>query len=177
MIDPAAQALVGDQAGQLRGHPQAIGPTEMLERRRGDRREPELRPGQGRGGEEGERLLAEDLVTDRLVEEVTGRQARRAAVALIENALGLEEQRLAEALRADHDELVIAIEIQEVVDLRRVVQESVVEIFGDANVVVVHGPRAHTHSVPQRIIQIGAIMKPDLLLIPMGARYPEMRAT
>src|SRR5439155_25553433 len=106
----------------------------------------ELRPGQGRCGEEGQGLLAEDLVADRLVEEVAGWQARRPPVALIEDALGLEEKRLAEALRADHDELVIAIEIQEAVDLRRVVQERVVEIFGDANVVGVHGPRAHTHS-------------------------------
>jgi len=75
-----------------------------------------------------------------------GRQAGRPSVALVEDALGLEEERLAEALRPDHDELVIAIEIQEAVDLRRMVQESVVEIFGDANVVGVHGPRAHGNS-------------------------------
>jgi hypothetical protein len=85
-----------------------IATGELTARSRGDRREPELRPGQRRVGEEGDRLLAE-------------------------------------ALRADHDELLIAIEIQKGVDLRRVVQERVVEIFGDANVVGVHGPGAHAN--------------------------------
>ena len=63
-----------------------------------------------------------------------------------EDALGLEEQRLAEALRPDDDELVVPIQAQEVVDLGRAVQQSLVEVFGDADVVGVHGPRSHTNS-------------------------------
>ena len=65
--------------------------------------------GSGDAAKNGDRLAAEDLVADRLVEQVAARQADRVALALVEDALGLEEQRLAEALGADDDELVVAV--------------------------------------------------------------------
>jgi hypothetical protein len=86
-----------------------------------DRGEPDLRPRQRRGREERDRLAAEDLVADRLVEQVAARQAGREALALVEDALGLQQQRLAEALGADDDELVVAVRRQEAVDLGRAV--------------------------------------------------------
>ena len=51
------------------------------------------------------------------------RQARRPPVSLVEDALGLQQQRLAESLGGDDDELVVAIRGQEAVDLGRPVQE------------------------------------------------------
>ena len=105
--------------------------------------EPDLRPRQRRGREQGDRLAAEDLVADRLVEQVAARQADRLALALVEDALGLQQQRLAEALGADDDELVVAPGREERVDLGRAVQQRVVEVLGDPDVVGVHGPRAH----------------------------------
>src|SRR4029453_11633192 len=67
MVNDAVQSLVGHQARQLRSDFQAVGPANMLERRRRDGREPQLRPRQRRGGEEGECLLAKDLVADWLL--------------------------------------------------------------------------------------------------------------
>jgi hypothetical protein len=64
----------------------------------------------------------------------------------MEDALGLEEQRLPEALGPDDDELVVAVEAQEVVDLGRTVQQRLVEVLGDADVIGVHGPRPHRSS-------------------------------
>ena len=68
--------------------------------------------GSERRREERERLLAEDLVADRLVEQVAGGQADRPRLALVEDALGLQQQRLAEALGADDDELVVAVRLR-----------------------------------------------------------------
>ena len=76
------------------------------------------------------------------------RQADRLALALVEDALGLEQQRLAEALGADDDELVVAVRRQEGVDLGRAVQQRLVEVLGDPDVVGVHGPRTHRRSPP-----------------------------
>ena len=135
--------------GEPRVHLEPVGLAEMLQRGRRDRRQPDLRPRQRRGREERQRVLAEDLVADGLVEEIAGRQADRPRLALVEDALGLEEERLAEALRADDDELVVAVEAQEVVDLGRAVQQGLVEVLGDADVVGVHGPRSHMPSCPE----------------------------
>ena len=76
----------------------------------------------------------------------SGGQADRPRLALVEDALGFQEQRLPEPLGADDDELVVAVEAQEVVDLGRPMQERVVEVFGHADVVGVHGPCPHTAS-------------------------------
>src|SRR5438270_251008 len=99
-----------------------------------------------RSVEERDRFAAEDLVADRLVEQAAARQARGLAFALVEDALGLEQQRLAEALGADDDELVVAPGCEEGVDLGRAVQQRVVEVLGDADVVGIDGPGAHRGS-------------------------------
>jgi hypothetical protein len=88
----------------------------VLEHRQGDGGEPDLGPGQGRRREEGDGLAAEDLVADRLVEQVAGRQADGEAGALVEDPLRLEQQRLAEALGADDDELVVPLRREEGID-------------------------------------------------------------
>ena len=115
----------------------------MLEDRDGDGRQPQLRPRKRGHGQERQLLLPEDLVADRLVEEVPDRQAGGAPLLLVQDALGFQQKRLAEPLRPDDDELVVAVETEEGVDLGRPVQQRVVEIFGDPDVVGVHGPRAH----------------------------------
>ena len=76
------------------------------------------------------------------------RQADRLALALVEDALGLEEQRLAEALGADDDELVVAPRREEGVDLGRAVEQRLVEVLGHPDVVGIHGPRTHRHFPP-----------------------------
>ena len=143
VVDDAVQLGVGDQAGQPRADLQPVGRADVLEHGQRDRREPDLRPRQRRRGEQRDRLAAEDLVADRLVEQVAARQADGVALALVEDALGLEQQRLAEALGADDDELVVAPRGQEAVDLGRTVQQRLVEILGNADVVGVDGPGAH----------------------------------
>jgi hypothetical protein len=77
MVDNAPEAAVGNQRGELPVDRERVEPLEVLER--GDRhcRQPQLRPRQRRCGEESERPLAEDLVADRLVEEIARGQARR----------------------------------------------------------------------------------------------------
>ena len=143
VVDDAVQPGVGDQAAEAGADLEVVERVEVLERRHRDRRQPDLRPGQRRGGEQGDRLAAEDLVADRLVEQVAARQADRVAFALVEDALGLEQQRLAEALGADDDELVVAPRREEGVDLGRAVEQRLVEILGHPDVVGIHGPRAH----------------------------------
>ena len=64
-------------------------------------------------------------------------------LALIEDALRLEQQRLAETLGCYDDELVVAVRRQEAVDLGRAVEQRLVEVLGDPDVVGVHGPRSH----------------------------------
>jgi hypothetical protein len=141
VVHHAAQVAVGDEAGEARAHLEAVRPVEALQRRERDGREPDLRPPQRRTGVELDGLLAEDLVADRLVEQLVVRQAGD-ATPLRQHALGLEQKRLAEALRAHHDEL-LAAGAQELLDLRRPVQDRRVEVLGDANVVGVYGPGAH----------------------------------
>ena len=119
------------------------GRAGMLERGHRDGGEPYLRPRQRRRGKERDRLAAEDLVADRLVEQIVARQADRVPFALVQDALGLEEQRLAEALGSDDDELVVAGGREEAVDLGRPVEQGLVEVLRDADVVGVHRPRSH----------------------------------
>jgi hypothetical protein len=76
VVDHAVQLRVGDQPPS-RGRPQAVGRADLLQRGHRDRGEPDLRPRQRRRGEERDRLAAEDLVADRLVEQVAARQAGR----------------------------------------------------------------------------------------------------
>ena len=67
-------------------------------------------------------------------------------LALVEDALGLEEQGLAESLGADDDELVVPVRTQKAVDLGRAVEQGLVEVLCHPDVVRVHGPCAHTFS-------------------------------
>src|SRR6185295_14816002 len=101
----AAQVGVGEQVLQARAHVEAGDAIETLEGRERDRRQPHLRPPERRPRVERDRLHAEDLVADRLVEEAPLGKADDAAAGLREDALGLQEERLPEALRADDDEL------------------------------------------------------------------------
>src|SRR5262249_62178314 len=69
---------------------------------------------------------------------------RDADGALLEgSALGLEQQRLAEALGGDDDELVAALRREKGLDARRLMKLAGAEIVGDLNVVRIHGPGAH----------------------------------
>lgn len=86
---------------------------------------------------------AEDLVADGLVEQVAGGQTSRPAVALVENPLGLEEQRLPEPLGGDDDELVVPVRGQEAVDLGSPVEQGLVEVLCHSDVVGVNGPGSH----------------------------------
>src|SRR5262249_39721329 len=98
------------------------------------------------------RLPAEDLVADRLVEKVADGQAggaalvllQIAAVALVEDALGFEQEGLPEPLGRDDDELVVPIRGQEAVDLGCPVEERFVDVLGHADVVGVNRPGSHT---------------------------------
>src|SRR6266568_4379633 len=67
----------------------------------------------------------------------------RPAASLIEDSLGLEEQRLPEALGGDDDELVVPVGREEAVDLRRPVEQGLVEVLCDTDVVGVYGPGSH----------------------------------
>ncbi|MFQ5567753.1 MAG: hypothetical protein ACE5EU_15485, partial [Paracoccaceae bacterium] len=73
-------------------------------------------------------------------------KSRRPSPLLVQDALGLEEERLPEPLGADNNELVVAVHVQEGVDLRRSMQQSIVEIFDDTDIVSVYSPRSHTLS-------------------------------
>ena len=143
MIDDAVQAVVVDQPGEARVDLEIVHRVGVLEGRDRDGREPELRPGQGGGGEKPERLTAEDLVADRLVEQVAGGKTPRSAFSLVEDPLGLEEERLAEPLGRDDDELVIPVRSQEAVDLGSPVEERLIEILRYPNVIGVNGPGSH----------------------------------
>src|SRR5437016_263756 len=143
MIDDAVQPVVLDESGEPRADLEPVHRADMLEGGRGDGGEPELRPRQRGSSEEGERLPAEYLVADRLVEQVAGGQTSRPALSLIENPLGLQEQRLPESLGGDDDELVIPVRRQEAVDLRSPVEERFVEILRHADVIGVNGPGSH----------------------------------
>ena len=70
-----------------------------------------------------------------------GRQPDRPS--LVEDALGLEEQRLAEALGGDDDELVVPIRGEEAVDLGRPVEERLVEVVRHPDVIGVNRPGSH----------------------------------
>ena len=144
--------MVDDAVELLRRsiRPVSLGPTfspsaapRCLRTASGDRGEPQLRPRQRGRREERQRLPAEDLVADRLVEQIAGGQTCRPRLALVEDALGLEEQCLPESLGPDDDELVIPVGAQEVVDLGRPVEQGLVEVLRHADVVGVHGPRSH----------------------------------
>jgi hypothetical protein len=143
VIDHAVQAVVVDEPGEARAHPEIVHLARVLEGGHGDGGEPQLRPRQGGGGEEGEGLAAEDLVADGLIEQIAGGQAARPALALVEDALGLEEQRLAEALGGDDDELVIPVRGEEAVDLGRPVEERLVEVVHHPDVIGVNRPGSH----------------------------------
>jgi hypothetical protein len=143
VIDDAAEAIVVDQAGQSRVHLEAVQLADVLEGGDGDGREPELRPRQRRSGEERERLPAEDLIADRLVEEVPDGETARPAASLIEDSLGLEEQRLPEPLGGDDDELVVPVGREEAVDLGRPVEQGLVKVLRNTDVVGVNGPGSH----------------------------------
>ena len=143
MIDHAVQSVVVDEPGEARADPEIVHLARVLEGGHGDGSEPQLRPRQGGSGEEGEGLAAEDLVADGLVEQIAGGQAARPAVALVQDALGLEEQRLAEALGGDDDELVIPIRGEEAVDLGRPVEERLVEVVRHPDVIGVNRPGSH----------------------------------
>ena len=109
MIDDAVQLLVGDQARQPRVDLKSLGLAEMFENRHRDGSEPHLGPWKRRRRKEGESLLAENLVADQLVEEIAGGKTCRPSPALVQDALGLEQQCLPESLRPYDDELVIAV--------------------------------------------------------------------
>jgi hypothetical protein len=143
VIDHAVQLFIGDQARQPWVDLEPIDLVEMFEDGHRNGGEPHLGPRKRRRRKEGEGLLAEDLVADQLVEEVAGGKTCGPSSALVQDALGLEQQGLAESLRSDDDELVVPVQAQEVVDLGRAVQQSLVEVFGDADVVGIHGPRSH----------------------------------
>ena len=149
VIDDAVELLVGDQARQSGAHLKTPHRPEVLEGGQGDRREPGLGPGEGRRREEGQGLPAEDLVTDRFVEEVADGQTGGPSLALVEDALGLEEQGLSESLGADDDELVVSVRIQKTVDLGCAVEQGLVEVLRHADVVGVHRPCAH-NDLPSR---------------------------
>src|SRR5262249_39240670 len=143
VVDDAVQALIGDQPREARADVETVHRADSLEGGGGDGREPELRPRERRRGEERERLPAEDLVTDRLVEEVAGGQALGPAVPLIEDPLGLEEQGLAESLWGNDDEIVVAVRGPEAVDLWSAMEEGLVEVLDHADVVGVNRPGSH----------------------------------
>src|SRR5262249_62319072 len=122
--------------------------AHLLEGGEGDGREPELRPREGGGREEGESFPAEDLVADGLVEQVPARQALRATFPLVEDALGLEQERLPKPLGRDDDELVVAVPRQEAVDLGRAMEQRRVEVLRHADVIGVNGPPSPASSTP-----------------------------
>ena len=146
VVDDALELLVGDQASESGANLEPVQRADVLERRKRDRREPDLRPRKGRHHEEGQELPAEDLVADRFVEEDSRRQAGRPSLTLVKDALGLEKQGLAEALGADDDELVVPVRTQEAVDLGRAMEEGLVEILCNPDVIRVNSPCAHTFS-------------------------------
>ena len=148
VVDHAMQLGIADQAGELGVHLEPAGRADVLERGHGDRREPHLRPRERRSREERYRFAAEYLVADRLVEQVAARQADRVSLALIQDALGFEEQGLAEALGADDDELVVPARGEEGIDLGRSVQQRLVEIVRNTDVIGVDSPRAHRKMPP-----------------------------
>src|SRR5690348_2661960 len=123
VIDDAVKVLVGKQPVEGGTDLEVARGARVLERRQRNRRQPQLRPRKRRHREKGQQLAAEDLVADRFVEEGAGRQADRSSLALVEDALRLEQKRLAESLGADDDELVVAARIQEGVDLGRAMKE------------------------------------------------------
>ena len=143
MIDDAMEPMVVDQAGEPRADRQPVHCADVLEGGEGDGREPQLRPRERGRGEECDGFPAEDLVADGLVEQVAGGQTCRPAVALVEDPLGLEEQRLPEPLGGDDDELVVPVRGQEAVDLGRPVEQGLVEVLCHSDVVGVNGPGAH----------------------------------
>ena len=70
---------------------------------------------------------------------------------MIEDALGLQQQSLAESLGADDDELVVPVGAQEAVDLRGAVQQRLVEIVFDPDIIRVYCPRTQK-SVPAKLL-------------------------
>src|SRR5262249_55043485 len=146
VMDDAVELFVGDQARQSGADLETIHGPDVLERCRRDRREPRLGPWERRGGQKGEELPTKDLVPDRFVEEISDGQTGGPPLTLVEDPLGLEEQGLAEPLGADDDELVVTVRVQEAGDLGRAMEQGLVEILGHADVVGVHGPRAHAIS-------------------------------
>ena len=69
VVDDALELLVGDQASESRANSELAQRADVLESRKRDCREPDLRPRKGRYYEEGQELPAKDLVADRFVEE------------------------------------------------------------------------------------------------------------
>src|SRR5262249_43417164 len=113
---------------------------EAFEGRDGDGDQPDVRP-RLHVAVERHHVGAEDLVADGLVEQAVLRDADGA---LLEgSALGLEQQRLAEALGGDDDELLAALRREKGLDARRLMKLAGAEIVGDLNVVRIHGPGAH----------------------------------
>ena len=141
-MTPWSRCVV-DQAGEPRVDRQPVRRADVLEGGEGNGREPQLRPRQRGRGEECDGFPAEDLVADGLVEQVAGGQTSRPAVALVEDPLGLEEQRLPEPLGGDDDELVVPVRGQKAVDLGRPVEQGLVEVLCHSDVVGVNGPGAH----------------------------------
>jgi hypothetical protein len=144
--DDALKLFVSNKAGEAGTDLQPSHRAEMFQDRETDRREPDLRPRKGRHHEKGEEFPAKNLIANRLVEKGPRGKTYGPPLALIENALGFEEQSLAETLRADDDEFVIAIRAQKAFDFRGAVEQGLVEVLRHLDVVRIHGPR--THAVP-----------------------------
>src|SRR3954469_21914490 len=92
MIDDAVQVLVGEKPVEGCADLELVHRAKVLQRRKRNCREPELRPRKGRHREKGQQLPAEDLVSDRFVEEAACRQAGRSSLSLVEDPLGLEKE-------------------------------------------------------------------------------------
>jgi hypothetical protein len=115
----------------------------VLQGRKTDRCQPDLRPRKGRHHKKGEEFPAKDLIANRFVEKRSRGKTYGPPLTLIENALGFEEQSLSEPLRADDDEFVIAVRAQKAFDFRGAVEQGLIKVLGHLNVVRIYGPRTH----------------------------------
>jgi len=81
---------------------------------------------------------------------MSAEEARRAALALIQNTLCLQQKRLPEALRADDDEFVITSWGEECINLGRSVEQRLVEILRNTNVIRIDSPSSHRNPLGEQ---------------------------